>query len=547
MMPAGFGREESMSFSSMYVGATGVKAHGTRMQVVANNLANVNTLGYKKGEALFGDLMSKQMASGGGQYEGGANFSSQIGLGVGVSEVRNIFKEGGLTSTRTVTDLAITGHGFFGVRDPGGTGAGGGGASHYTRAGAFRFNKEGYMVDPHGFRLQGYEVNRDTGDVSGSVSDIQLPYDDVTIDGETVRVVRSDPKATTSIDMITNLDAKATDHYTNESNPFFAMLNAYDATLSNASSPFGTDLPAYSSSLQVYDANGVGHKTTIYFDPVSSNQISNATPGHTYWEYVVAIPADSDASSAYGTSSAGLVGAGVMVFNGNGEFVNQASYSIDGGSKVLSNWGAATFSADGNPQFQATFGSNGGATGGAQTISFDFGLSSTSQSWTGTGTAGSVGRNADNLLEMNNLRRDARITTSFDSGSATLYGSQDGYTRGYLQNISVNREGVLSGLFSNGQIEELYHVGMYRFNSEWGLRRDGNNNFIATDASGKALVGRANEGGRGTMQQNTLENSNVDMAEEFANMILTQRGYQANTKVITTSDSILNTTISIKR
>ncbi len=148
---------------------------------------------------------------------------------------------------------------------------------------------------------------------------------------------------------------------------------------------------------------------------------------------------------------------------------------------------------------------------------------------------------------MANLDRDLRSSTSFDSGSATLYEEQDGFSSGYLQSLSINREGAIEGNFSNGQTEELYVIAMYRFNSDWGLRRAGSNNFVATEASGAAVAGRAEVNGRGTFQQNTLERSNVDMAEEFANMILTQRGYQANTKVITTSDTLLNTTINIKR
>jgi flagellar hook protein FlgE len=148
---------------------------------------------------------------------------------------------------------------------------------------------------------------------------------------------------------------------------------------------------------------------------------------------------------------------------------------------------------------------------------------------------------------MANVNRGVNISTSYDSGSATLYQDQDGYSWGYLQTLSVSREGVLAGHFTNGQTEELYHIALYSFNSEWGLRRDGSNNFVATEASGAGIDGRADTAGRGTIQQNTLEESNVDMAEEFANMIMTQRGYQANSKVITTGDTLLNTTINIKR
>jgi len=541
-----------MSFSSLYVGATGVVAHNANMQVVANNLANSSTIGYKKADMQFGDLMSQQLATGGARYESGSHSVSQIGMGVGISEVRTIFKEGGLENTGTATDLAIAGNGFFGIRDTSGTGATG--ASQFTRAGTFRFNNDAYLVNPNGFRLQGYAVDRESGQVATSPSDIQLPYEDVIIDGQTTRVVRSDPRATSSIEMVTNLDHTASDHYTSIDNPFFAMLEAYNGNLSNAATPFGDSLPAYSSSLDVYDSEGNQQALTIYFDPVASGSLSNATPGYTYWEYLVALPGQADGSSAYGTSGAGLAGLGVMTFNGQGELVGQAAFSLGSasssgsGGKSLSAWTPSTFSADGVPQFSFTYGSNGAAVGTAQSVSHDFGISSDSASWlSGAATAAGVGVDAGNLQRLAGMDRDARVTTSFDAGSATLYQIQDGYTQGYLEYTSVDREGFLNGHFTNGQTEQLYQVSIYRFNSPWGLQRDGNTNFIATEASGAAVDGKAEEGGRGTIQQNTLEQSNVEMAEEFAKMIITQRGFQANTKVMTTADSLINTIITTKR
>lgn len=536
-----------MSFSSLYVGATGVIAHGDRMQVVANNLANVSTVGYKKADALFGDLMSRQENTTAVEYENGSTMSSQIGLGVGLSEIRNIFKEGGLENTETVTDLAITGNGFFGVRDTSQNGSSG--ATHYTRAGSFRFNNEAYLVDPHDFRLQGYAVDRETGEIATSVSDIQLPYEDVIIDGQEVRVVQSDPRATTGVEMISTLDALASDDFSSTNNPFFAMLEAYDGTSTDAT-PFGPNGPAYSSGIDVYDEDGNARTMTVYFDPVDNSSISNASSGYSYWEYLVAMPPESDGSSAYGTSAAGLAGLGVMTFDGNGQFVDQTAFSLNGtgDGKTLSSWGVASFDDDGYPVANFTFGSNGSAVGDMSTIGINFGLSSTSGAFEpGASNAGAVGINTAALGGLEDVDRGQRSTNSFNTGSATLFQNQDGYTSGYLQNTSVSREGFLEGRFTNGETEQFYQISMYTFTSNWGLRRDGGNNFLATEASGAAMAGTSETGGRGTMQQNTLESSNVDMAEEFANMIITQRGYQANTKIITTSDSLLNTTISVKR
>ena len=541
-----------MSFSSLYVGATGVVAHNASMQVIANNLANVSTVGFKRADILFGDLISQQLATGSSQSDSGAHFASQIGKGVGISQIRTVFTGGPLENTDTVTDLAIAGEGFFGISDPLSPIAG---ASHYTRAGAFRFNNEAYLVNAHDYRLQGYAYDAENDVWATTVSDIQLPYEDIVVDGQTTRLVRSDPFATSSVEVVTNLDHTAADLFANSSSPLFAMLEAYNANQSNASSPFGGALPEYSTSISVYDEDGNSHDMTIYFDPVTSNDLSNAVPGYSYWEYLIALPADSDGSSAYGTSAAGLAGVGVLTFDSQGHLVGQAAYALDptgtsaAGGTNLNSWVPATFNEDGLPQITYTFGSNGGAVGTTRTISYDFGINSDTGSWVGSGagTAANVGTNVGNLVTLDSMNRDARVTTNYDSPSATLYHIQDGYSWGYLDYLSVDREGILSGHFTNGQTEEMYKVGVYRFNSPWGLRRDGQTNFVETKASGAAIEGVAEDRGRGTISQNTLENSNVDMAQEFADMIVTQRGYQANTKVITTSDTLLNTLISIKR
>ena len=466
-----------MSFSSLYIGATGVIAHSSNMQVIANNLANVSTIGYKKADMQFGDLMSQQLAAGGAQYESGANYTSQMGMGVGISEVRTLFKEGGRETTGTVTDLAIAGNGFFGLRNPTGTGTTG--ASYYTRAGAYRFNDGAYLVNADGFRLQGYAVDRESNAVATTVSDIQLPYEDIIIDGKEARVVRSNPRTTSSIEMITILDYTATDQHTSATNPFFAMLEAYDATSSNASTPFGNSPPAYSSDLYVYDSDGNRQTMTIYFDPVSSTSLSNATPGYSYWEYLIAMPGKADGSSAYGTSGAGLAGLGVMTFNGQGELVGQSAFALNStntsgaGGKSLSAWTPSSFGTTGIPQFNFQYGSNGSAIGTPQAVSYDFGVRSDSSSWlSGAATAAGVGTNTGNLQEMASMNRNARVSTSYDTGSSTLYEIQNGYAWGYLQNTSVGQDGFLKGHFTNGQSENLYKIAMYRFNSEWGLRRE---------------------------------------------------------------------------
>ncbi|MFP4657699.1 MAG: flagellar hook-basal body complex protein, partial [Desulfonatronovibrionaceae bacterium] len=137
--------------------------------------------------------------------------------------------------------------------------------------------------------------------------------------------------------------------------------------------------------------------------------------------------------------------------------------------------------------------------------------------------------------------------TNYSTGSTTIFQSQDGYGPGYLENISVDRDGVLTGNYSNGQVLELYALTLADFNNEYGLNREGGNLFSETRSSGPALTNLAGTGGLGTVASNSLEQSNVDLATEFVKMITTEKGFQANSKTITTTDNLLSTLINLKR
>jgi flagellar hook protein FlgE len=145
-------------------------------------------------------------------------------------------------------------------------------------------------------------------------------------------------------------------------------------------------------------------------------------------------------------------------------------------------------------------------------------------------------------VEANALR-----TTSYSSASTTVYQSQNGYAAGFLQSISVDRDGVLTGRYSNGQVQQLYALTLATFNNNYGLYREGGNLFTETRASGPAITGLANTGGKGSIASNALEQSNVDLATEFVKMITTEKGFQANSKTITTTENLMNTLIQLKR
>ena len=532
-----------MAFSAMYTGASGVKAHSLLLQQTGNNIANVNTTAYKSGRTFLENLHS-QNATGtisGVVSGGGSNTAGQIGMGVRLSSTRINFKEGSYEPTSSSTDLAISGKGFFRVAEQ--TSA----VSHYTRAGNFRFDKNGLLTDAHNNVLQGYAYDSN-GKLGSTSTDVALPLKpEKNASGETIMVVKSDPKATSSVSLKTNLDSGSVDNCQNPESPFFSLLNQWDGT---KNPPLAADKYAYNSSIQVYDKNGNKVNLTIYYDKVTPSE--NGPSDKKYWEYIVTVSPENDGrSSTATTSAAGLLMTGTLTFSGDGNLLNQTAYSLSsnasGNAKDLNNWSLANFDSEGKPTFSTTLTGEKGQ-GDPQQISVDLGMKSSSGSWnTSGGTAADVGSNASGLPRMNGGRIDALSTTDYKGSSSTINRSQDGFEEGYLQNVAVNGDGVLSAIYSNGYSQDLYKINMYNFNSEFGLRREGSNYFGETPESGAAIEGVAKKEGMGSIMENNLETSNVDLANEFGTMILTQRGFQANSKLITTSDQLINITLGVKK
>jgi len=557
--------------ASLYSGITGLSAHSERMTVIGNNLANVNTIGFKGSRMHFEDLLSQDYST--------VNGVGQVGRGVRVSTIYSDFGQGSFESSTEATDMAISGDGFFIVSPKGEEN------KFYTRAGNFRFDEDGYLVDPHGYILQGWQVEQSSTTVSTTASTTDSGTQTTRIIGTPTDIrlenFQSAPNPTTNVSMVTNLDPSSADNSTSTTNPYFAMFNNWDGS---SDTPIASTRYAYSSTIKVYDDIGTAHNLTVYFDPVT---LSNAG-GDTVWEYMVTVDPNADKRMLGGadgnttmigqasTSAAGVLMIGTLTFT-SGQLSGMSAYTLKsnggntGGPKNLANWTLADFSTGGYPVFTANFlGKSNASTAEsseATPIQLDFGISNKDLSSNGGGadTKGwSVGlgtlpvhANAAQLSYISNTSwvpnfKDPAVsalaTQSYDTGgSSTLYESQDGYAAGVLQNVSVNREGVLSGHYSNGQVLELYALTLASFTNQHGLRREGGNLFSETLESGPALTGQAGSTGKGTVDGNSLEMSNVDMATEFVRMITTQRGFQANTKVITTTDSMLGEVIAMKR
>ncbi|WP_029895397.1 flagellar hook protein FlgE [Desulfohalovibrio reitneri] len=551
--------------AALFSGITGLGAHGEKMSVLGNNIANVNTIGFKAARMHFEDAVSQDISTSQGV--------GQVGRGVRLGAVYADFSQGSFENTNESTDLAVGGEGFFIVRDANSE------QDFYTRSGNFRFDKNGNLVSPQGYVLQGWEVED-----SNTTSAAQTNQTESSSAAQETRIVgvptdiqlenfQSPPKETSRVSVITNLDSGETSRSEDPNNPFFAMHQVWNG---QAEDPIGDSQFAYSTTVQIYDENGSSHNMTVYYDPVD---VSNAG-GRKVWEYIVTVdPAEdgrllSNGTAMNTTSAAGLLGTGTLTFNAAGELTGVSSYQLQAGEingdlKALSNWKVpeSGFSQNGYPTFvanflgreNASFNNASQADSSKVLIEMDFGMRNQQTQWGGLNATNSnaalfsinnpstSGGAVQNLPNFGDTERSALASTSFSSGSTTIQQSQDGYNAGFLQNISVDRDGVMTGRFSNGQVQELYVVSLANFNNLNGLRRDGGNLYLETRESGPAITNRPNTAGLGSIQSNSLEQSNVDLATEFVTMITTQRGFQANSKVITTTDTMLGELIALKR
>ncbi|WP_022661498.1 flagellar hook protein FlgE [Paucidesulfovibrio longus] len=512
---------------SMYAGVSGLGAQSQAVSVISNNLANASTTGFKSSSTNFEDVFYSSLSTGGS--------TDQIGHGVTVSSVDVNFEQGSYEDSSSVTDMAIDGDGFFIVVDPDT------GDTYYTRAGDFELDENGYLCDSSGNIVQGWVADSD-GDATGVLTDIQILES------------QSAPSATTEISFPSmNIDSDSEDNCV-ASNAYTALFNAYDGT---ADTPLAESLSAYETSITVYDENGTAHALTLTLDAAGTND-----SGELVYEYTLTCDPDEDQRvvdgvDVGGTEAAGLLMAGTLTFSTGGQLTSMTAFTLD---ETLtnaadltdeSNWVLAGFGDNGYPLALANF------TGGEdQEIELNLGLSNDlANTGTGWDTSGGIdsldditaATDVSDLPEFSQISRESGALTSYDSSSATYSVSQDGYAAGTLQNLIIDENGVISGLYSNGQSEELYVVALADFTNENGLYSEGSNLWSATTESGQAVIGTAGSAGFGEIASSTLESSNVDTATEMTKLIIAQSVFQANSKVITTANTLLETVIGLKR
>lgn len=518
--------------SAMYTGISGLGIHSQAMSVVGNNLANTSTMGFKRTSTQFEDFFYSNIATG--------NSFGQVGLGASIASIYGDFSQGAFLDTSSSTDMALSGNGFFMVSNQNT------GSTYYSRAGNFTFDKTGYLKDPNGYVVQGWRANTNsaTGQVTnmGSLGDIKLDSFQI------------DPSATTKLRMVTNLNSSAADKTSDATDPYFALFKSW----AGQSDPALADTSyGYQSTLKVYDESGTAHDVSVYFDKVSNSS------GKNIWEFVVASAPDEDGRLINGTqlsatSSAGLLMTGTLSFDSAGRITNMSAFVLNsnasGDFKNLNNWVPADFSSDGYPLLTANFtaSSNASSAGSANAsnIKLDLGIHSTQTGggWTSTITnASQVGANLANLPGITSAKADSTTTTSRSNAFSINDSSQDGYASGYLQSIKVTSDGVVVGSYSNNKTKNLFVVGVADFTNLQGLHREGGNLYSKTQESGEPRIGQAGSAGMGSIASGKLEQSNVDTATEMVNMISYQRGFQANSKVISTVDTMLQEVIQLKR
>ncbi|MFW5837907.1 MAG: flagellar hook-basal body complex protein, partial [Desulfovibrionaceae bacterium] len=295
--------------ASMYAGITGLSAHGEKLNVVGNNIANVNTVGYKGSRMDFEDVMSQDIFTSAG--------ISQMGQGVQVGSLYSDFSQGAFETSSENTDMAIGGDGFFTLKVKGEDN------HYYTRAGNFRFDRDGYLTNPHGYVLQGWEV--DSSSDAASSADSTEETSNVRIQGAPTNIqlsnFQSDPKATELVTLINNLNSgdKSQTSDDGQADPFFALAKSWDGT---KDTPLSSSLYSYSNTIKVYDANGSTHNLSVYYDQVPMKEDAG---GKRVWEYIVTIPPGEDGRSipdgspVKDTAAGGLLMMGTMTFNAGGD------------------------------------------------------------------------------------------------------------------------------------------------------------------------------------------------------------------------------------
>jgi flagellar hook protein FlgE len=411
---------------------SGINAASVGIDVVGNNLANLNTIGYKDARVSFEDLISQSL---------GGIAGPQVGLGV-QSLTATQFAQGAIQTATGPFDAAINGNGFFVLQ-------GANQQTLLTRDGEFSTDANGTLVTATGQNVQGWQAAANgTINASGSVTNLTVPIGQL-----------YPPSATTTFSMDANLDA---------------------------SSPSGT---TFSQQIQAVDSLGNSLPLTVTFT-------RTATAGQ--WSYQVSVPA-SDVSGNKGPNPVNLLAApGTITFDSSGNLTAPAAAASPVALTVPALADGATIGSAGSNVVNWSFYS-----GGAPTL------------------------------------------TQFDQASAVSSNTQDGLTAAQLTGVALGAGGLIQATYSNGATQTVGELAVATVQNPQSLVSDANNTFAMSGTTSALTVGTSGTGGRGTVLGQSLESSTSDITTEFANLLVFERSYQANSRVITASDEVVQDTMAL--
>jgi flagellar hook protein FlgE len=539
---------------------SGLNAAATNLSVTGNNIANSSTTGFKGSRTEFGDIFAVSFSG---------NSSSAVGSGVKVTNVAQQFSQGNIAFTENSLDLAISGDGFFVLRETDGT-------MKYTRAGAFTLDRDGFVTNSTGQNLQYYPI-----DVSGNVTDTSVRGDgsrDLQIDTSP-----NPASATTTIDLNMNVDA--------------ASLGIPSVLDVNNPASYN-----FSTSSTIYDSLGVTHNSTLYFKRASATssvtpsgvldladpslpdiimpmQLSDST-GQLYdaqlrftevppvlpavtptWDVVLepdpagANPMNAAATTTLATGLATPAGVTYTIpgFDPSGGAALPSSLVVDLRQIVTTTNGVASSLSVPSANYAYNGPSNtwyatmaiDGTVYDTEVVEFNpDGSLRNGPSYDFVDNSGGFSPTSANPVP--NLTVDLTGSTQFGGNTTVNTMIQDGYAQGTVTGIDIDDKGIVFARYSNGQTTMMSAVAMAKFANKQGLQPTGNTNWAATYEAGIAVGGQAGTGTFGRIQSSALESSNVDISQQLVNMIIAQRDFQANAKMISTEDQLTQTIINIR-
>jgi len=559
---------------TLFTGLSGLVTSQAELNVVGNNIANANTTAFKSSRVMFTPqfYVTDQSGSPSTGSFGGTN-PSQVGLGSQVAAVQQNFSQGQLQATGVASDLGINGNGFFVIKNASSQ-------QLYTRDGAFTVNDQNQLVDASGDFVMGYGVDSQFQIVPGALQPISIPLGQETVAkatqnasltgvlnaGGTVASSGSNLTsqalqaagggAVTAATLLTNLQDYNTATSVFSSGDVLTLNGKLDGT-ALPSQTFTVTAASTVGDLQSFLSDGLAIDTTPPTGTAGTSIVNDPNGGQD-----LLVSGNLGSTNAISISNGGLTnssGSTLLSFapsstlpSATGESANTTITAYDSlGNPITLNVNTvlASQSATGTTwQFYVSSPNNIGASPflSAGTLTFN-----TSGQLTGsTGTTVTVNRTGTGATPTQQIALNFGGVQSLAEGTTAsnlVSESQDGFAIGTLDSYAIGTDGIITGSFSNGLTETIGQVALANFNNASGLVNQGNNQYAAGADSGAAIITTPGNEGAGTIQSGTLEQSNVDLSQEFINLIIASTGYSASSRVISTSDQLLTELLNSQR